>query len=206
MVRFEAFIPINVTSLSEFLIFNGTHPNASPTEITVQSGNVKIDIKGQFAPGLHGPTGVVNSIEVDKNSSVAYKFTGLSADVSVLAADIAHGHLRAAFNYLTFGNDKIVDSNGGPSVLAGGKGDDTFIFHAGFGQVEILDFNTGTKAHHDTINLHSVPGLDNFHDLKTMHAAVVAGHVVITDTMGDSISLDHVTSLNQIHKYDFHFA
>jgi hypothetical protein len=37
------------------------------------------------------------------------------------------------------------------------------------------------------------------------HAAVVGGHVVISDTNGDSIVLNNVHMKGALHSYDFHF-
>ena len=101
------------------------------------------------------------------------------------------------------GNDRLI---GGPGndVLNGGPGNDTFVFGAGFNRDVIADFSVGTLANHDSIELHSIPGLHNFAQVKS-HSAVVDGHVVISDNIGDSITLDSVHRVSQLHNYDFHF-
>jgi hypothetical protein len=101
------------------------------------------------------------------------------------------------------GNDRLI---GGPGndLISGGPGNDTFVFRAGFDNDQIADFNVGTIANHDTIEFHSVPRLHNFVQMKA-HAAVVGGHVVISDVGGDSITLSSVHRVAQLHSYDFHF-
>jgi Ca2+-binding RTX toxin-like protein len=101
------------------------------------------------------------------------------------------------------GNDRLI---GGPGndILIGGPGHDTFVFRAGFNNDVITDFTPGTRANHDTIELHSVPDLNNFAELKA-HATVVSGHVVISDTIGDTVTLNSVHTVGQLHGYDFHF-
>jgi Ca2+-binding RTX toxin-like protein len=101
------------------------------------------------------------------------------------------------------GNDRLI---GGPGndLMMGGSGNDTFVFQPGFGNDVITDFTPGTLANHDTIELHSVPGLNNFAQVKA-YATVVSGHVVISDTIGDTITLNNVHRVGQLHGYDFHF-
>jgi predicted ATPase len=48
---------------------------------------------------------------------------------------------------------------------------------------------------------HSIPGLSNFAQVKA-DATVVNGHVVISDTSGDSITLNSVQTVGQLHGYD----
>jgi Ca2+-binding RTX toxin-like protein len=101
------------------------------------------------------------------------------------------------------GNDTL---NGGPGndLLSGGPGNDTFVFQAGFNNDVITDFSPGTLSNHDTIEVHSVPGLHNFAQVKA-HSTVDSGHVVISDTIGDTITLNSVHKVGQLHGYDFHF-
>jgi Ca2+-binding RTX toxin-like protein len=101
------------------------------------------------------------------------------------------------------GNDRLI---GGPGndIMSGGPGNDTFVFRGGFNNDQITDFNVGTIANHDTIEFHSIPGLHNFAQVKA-HAAVVDGHVVISDVGGDSITLSSLHKVPQLHSYDFHF-
>jgi Ca2+-binding RTX toxin-like protein len=101
------------------------------------------------------------------------------------------------------GNDTL-DGGPGNDWMSGGPGKDTFVFRTGFGDDVITDFTPGTLANHDTLELHSVPGLHNFAQVKA-HTAVVSGHVVISDTIGDTITLNNVHKVGQLHGYDFHF-
>jgi Ca2+-binding RTX toxin-like protein len=101
------------------------------------------------------------------------------------------------------GNDRLIGAPGN-DVLIGGRGNDTFVFQAGFNNDVITDFTPGTRASHDTIELHSVPDLNNFAQVKA-HATVVSGHVVISDTFGDTITLNSVHTVGHLHGYDFHF-
>jgi len=68
----------------------------------------------------------------------------------------------------------------------------------------ISDFTIGTRRAHDTIELHSLAGLGNFHQVK-LHSVVIGGHVVIHDDNGDTIALLHVASKAALHAFDFHF-
>jgi Ca2+-binding RTX toxin-like protein len=101
------------------------------------------------------------------------------------------------------GNDSLIGGTGN-DFLTGGPGNDTFVFQPGFGNDVITDFSPGTLANHDTIELHSVPGMHNFTQVVA-HAAVVGGHVVISDTLGDTFALSSVHKVGQLHSYDFHF-
>jgi len=96
-------------------------------------------------------------------------------------------------------------------TLDGGRGNDTFAFRdgfgarGGFGDVTITNFKVGSAANHDTIEMHSLPGLDNF-DQVVAHASVVDGHVVISDARGDTITLDNVHKVEHLHSFDFAFV
>jgi Ca2+-binding RTX toxin-like protein len=101
------------------------------------------------------------------------------------------------------GSDRLV-GGAGNDTMSGGRGNNTFVFKAGFNTDVITDFKPGTLVSHDTIELHSILGLNNFAQVKA-NATVVDGHVVISDTSGDSISLNSVQTVGQLHGYDFHF-
>jgi Ca2+-binding RTX toxin-like protein len=96
-------------------------------------------------------------------------------------------------------------------TLDGGRGNDTFAFRVGFGarggfgNVAITNFTLGSAANHDTIEMHSLPGLDSF-DQVIAHASVVAGHVVIGDARGDTITLDNVHKIEHLQSFDFDFV
>jgi Ca2+-binding RTX toxin-like protein len=110
------------------------------------------------------------------------------------------------------GNDTIYGGRGndhlngglGNDLLIGGLGSDAFVFKAGFNNDVITDFTTGTLASHDTVELHSISVLHTFDQVKA-HAAVVGGHVVVSDASGDSITLNNVHTKVALHYYDFHF-
>ena len=101
------------------------------------------------------------------------------------------------------GSDRLVSGTGN-DTMSGGGGNNTFVFKAGFGTDVITDFKPGTVASHDTIELHSIPGLNNFAQVKA-NATLVDGHVVISDTSGGLISLNSVQTVGQLHGYDFQF-
>jgi Ca2+-binding RTX toxin-like protein len=101
------------------------------------------------------------------------------------------------------GNDRL-NGGSGNDIMSGGPGNDTFVFRPGFNNDLITDFTPGTLASHDTLELHSIPGLHTFNQVKA-HAMVVGGHVVISDIGGDSITFSSLHKVGQLHSYDFHF-
>jgi Ca2+-binding RTX toxin-like protein len=146
----------------------------------------------------------------------------MSLSFHKLYGDIAADKFGAVLTAIFAGNDKISGSTGsdvlngfggndrltggdGNDKMTGGGGNDTFVFRAGFDKDVITDFDPGTLANHDTIELHSIPGLQSFAQVKS-HASVVGGHIVISDTSGDdTITLNSVHKVSQLHGYDFHF-
>ena len=88
------------------------------------------------------------------------------------------------------GNDTLFA--GASDYLKGDSGDDFFIFEANFGTSLIIDFETGTPAHHDFIL--SKGGV--FADAADVlaHAVQQATNVVITASTGDNRRLQTYSS------------
>jgi len=159
VANFVAFQAVNINALPGFSILAGpiiplVH---SGTELKIEdtAGDVVIDLKGTRFNYL-GTTpiaGTINSIEVDLNGSIAYRWTGLSISVPQLvstANQAAHtgnfgpvlglffggnDHVRGSagndFLIGVGGNDSITGA-GGDDTMRGGPGNDTFIFRAAF--------------------------------------------------------------------------
>jgi hypothetical protein len=90
--------------------------------------------------------------------------------------------------------------------LIGGASQTTFAF---FGTDHyfmdgVMNFKPGTVAKHDVLELHSLPGLGNFNQVKH-HEFIYQGDVAIHDNIGDYIVLENIHHLAQLHSYDFHF-
>ncbi|MGE3426933.1 MAG: putative Ig domain-containing protein [Hyphomicrobiaceae bacterium] len=94
------------------------------------------------------------------------------------------------------GNDIIVAS-AADDILKGGFGNDTFAFRGDFGHDTIVDFETGTAAAHDLIDMADA-GFANFSALLAA-ASEVNGDTVITLDAAQSltlagVSLQHLTA------------
>jgi len=86
-------------------------------------------------------------------------------------------------------SDDTIIGGAGNDTLTGGGGNDTFVFRAGFGRDVITDFQVGSSAKHDVLDLHglgfkSVQDVLNHTDLG-VNAVIHAG--------GDTITLHGVT-------------
>jgi Ca2+-binding RTX toxin-like protein len=114
-----------------------------------------------------------------------------------------------------FGGNNIISGagshdwiDGGPGVnfLTGGTSQTTFAFFAAdYNFMDgISNFKPGTPTKHDVLELHSLPGLRNFNQVKH-HESIYQGDVAINDNMGDYILLDNIHHKAQLHSYDFHF-
>src|SRR5215204_3392558 len=116
--------------------------------------------------------------------------TGASGNDTLLGAD--------GDDYLSggTGNDNLTG-------LKGDAGDDFFIFEANFGTSLIIDFETGTPAHHDFILFKGGVFVDSADVLA--HAVQQATNVVITASTGDSLTLANVQLAN-LAADDFRFA
>jgi hypothetical protein len=102
------------------------------------------------------------------------------------------------------GNDTIIGGSGN-DLLSGGLGDDTFVFRPGFGHDRIvspaggLDFQIGTAAHHDTLDLRGL-GFASVQDVLN-HADLGANAVIHAGA--DDITLVGVTKTQlQSHTFD----
>jgi Ca2+-binding RTX toxin-like protein len=102
------------------------------------------------------------------------------------------------------GDDNLVGGNGndtlfagsGSDYLQGDAGDDFFVFEQNFGASLIIDFETGTAAHHDIIQFKGGVFSD-FPDVLA-HAVQQATNVVITASTGDSLTLANVQIANLV--------
>jgi Ca2+-binding RTX toxin-like protein len=234
MTVFTATQPVTLTPAALIGLFNFLQHNPqfegipSTTEFKVenQAHTIEIDLKGVgFSFNQHGPTGgTLTSLQINLPAgTLAYKFAGMAISIPTVVSDVNSGHFGAILNLFLGGNDNISGSPGGDylngfggndriigglgdDTMRGGPGNDTFVFRAGFGHDRIQDFTVGTSATgpHDTIELHSIAGLGSFAQVKA-HASAATGHVVITDNIGDTITFTNLTSVSQLHKYDFHF-
>lgn len=215
-----------------FLSHNPVFEIANGNELKLENSALSIEVDFLSVPGhpftygAHGPTGgLLASLQLNQPAGsvhIAFKFSGMSVSMPTLVSDVQHSQWGAVLNLFLGGNDRITGSTGadhlygfggndritggaGNDTMSGGAGNDTFVFvHSGFGNDVITDFTTGTHANHDTIELHSVPGLSNFTLLKSL-ATVVNNHVVIHDAGTDTITLNSVHAVSQLHAYDFSF-
>jgi Ca2+-binding RTX toxin-like protein len=109
------------------------------------------------------------------------------------------------------GDDNLTGGNGndtlfagaGSDYLQGDAGDDFFVFEANFGASLIIDFETGTPAHHDIIQFKGGVFAD-FADVVA-HAQQQATNVIITANSGETLTLANVT-LASLVVDDFRFA
>jgi Ca2+-binding RTX toxin-like protein len=99
--------------------------------------------------------------------------------------------------------DDTLFAGAGSDYLKGDAGDDFFIFEANFGTSLIIDFETGTPAHHDFILFKGGVFVDSADVLA--HAVQQATNVVITASTGDSLTLANVQLANLVAD-DFRFA
>ncbi|MDN5000397.1 Calx-beta domain-containing protein [Bradyrhizobium sp. GCM10027634] len=103
------------------------------------------------------------------------------------------------------GNDTLIGGSGN-DILSGSGGDDVFVFRPGFGHDRIVspaggvDFQVGTAAHHDTLDLRGL-GFANVQDVLN-HTDPGANAVIHVGT--DDITLVGVTKVQlQMHSFDF---
>lgn len=86
--------------------------------------------------------------------------------------------------------NNVIEGGAGNDTLTGGGGNDTFVFHAGFGQDTILDFSEGVGVG-DVIQVDRTI-FANF-TAVTSHAHQVGTSLVISDGVGNSITLSNAT-------------
>ncbi len=102
------------------------------------------------------------------------------------------------------GNDTVIGGSGN-DILSGGSGDDVFVFRPGFGHDRIVspagstDFQVGTAAHHDTLDLRSL-GFATVQDVLN-HTDLGPNAVIHAGV--DEITLVGVTKAQlQLHTFD----
>ncbi len=109
------------------------------------------------------------------------------------------------------GNDTLL-GDGGLDTLWGGTGNDTFtgagqsdlfVFEDGFGSDTITDFAGGIGS--EKINLANVAAITDYADLVANHLSEVGGNAVISDGLGNTITLTGVT-LATLIAADFDFT
>jgi hypothetical protein len=213
----------NVGAFFSFLHSSPTILVENSTELKATDGTITIDFKGSGF-GFIGATpvsGTITSIQVSLGGSTVYKFAGMSVSVPALVADVAAGNYGAALSLLLPGHDTINGSNGGDylidhnghdriitgpnDTITGSGGSDTFVFHAGFGSVLLKGFVAGSGANHDTLEFHSLPGLHTFTAVKLHESINGSGELVISDTMGDTITFANLHAKTALILADFHF-
>jgi len=112
------------------------------------------------------------------------------------------------------GNDSVTGGTGvdyiiggsGTDRLTGGANDDVFIFRPGFGTDTVTDFNVGTVASHDTLDLRGL-GISSVADLLSNTSSagyyVDGGASAVIHVGADSITLANVSkALLLSHQYD----
>jgi Ca2+-binding RTX toxin-like protein len=175
--------------------------------------------------------GTLTSMEIfigGPPAPIAYSFTHMSVDIARLVKDFGGTHGTGPTNYgdalnLFFpghdvikgsaGNDYLPDHNGhdritgglGSDTMFGSHGNDTFVFHVGSGtDHDIIKGFIASGPNHDNIQLFSDTGITK----STLHANEMYDHnshvVVLTDTMGDTITVKGIHNLAAFNA-DVHF-
>lgn len=127
--------------------------------------------------------------------------------------NIIFGSLGEDTLYGRFGNDTLIGGDGNDTLygqasddrliggadddlLVGGSGADEFLFRNGFGNDRISDFDLSEAG--EVINLNDVNAFTGFFDVSTNHMMQVGADVVISDGLGNKITLVGIneTSLN----------
>ena len=220
MAHFIAYQAVNMTTLMPGWDFLYTEPVSfihTSGEVAVENADHSIVIVLKSVAGhpftykMSGPYhllagGVIGSLEVDYNGSIAYKFTGLSAPV--LGVGASTHNIAAVLNLFLAGNDKITGSPfddvltgaHGNAIMTGGGGNDTFVFPKGFGKDVITDFHHG-----DTIAIsHKI--FPNFEAVQDAAHVDAHHHVVITVNAHESITLNTVHHVSDLTASEFLFV
>ncbi len=100
------------------------------------------------------------------------------------------------------GNDTLIGGEGNDK-LAGGNNADTFVFEGAFGNDTIGDFSTSNNS--EKIDLSGVAEIADFTDLLADHIDDSSGTVVISDGLGNSITLTGVAAIGDLDSGDFLF-
>lgn len=85
------------------------------------------------------------------------------------------------------GGDDTLNGGTGDDLLFGGSGGDVFVFEDGFGDDTISDFSITRNG--ETIDLSAVTAITSFADLDTNHMSQVDADTVISDGLGNTITL-----------------
>ncbi|WP_371396666.1 cadherin-like domain-containing protein [Fretibacter rubidus] len=126
--------------------------------------------------------------------------TVIASNLSGIATN-GFGTSQVAYD-LGAGDDIYFDSgNPDANVIAGGTGNDTFVFNDGWGDDVITDFDA--LSDFEIIDFSAVSNIDDFADLLANHMVQVGTDVVITDG-GQTLTLTDVT-LTDLDANDFLF-
>lgn len=87
------------------------------------------------------------------------------------------------------GNDTLADDHGNDR-FTGGAGADSFVFKGSFGTDVITDFNVNEVG--ETIDFSAVSAITDYADLTANHLSEVGGNAVISDGLGNSVTLTGV--------------
>jgi Ca2+-binding RTX toxin-like protein len=233
MTVFKASQPVQLTPATLAGLFNflrhNPHIEGLPTstefKAETQDHSIEVDFRGHgFTYNQHGPTGgTITSLQINEPAgTIAYKFTAMAISIPTLVSDVNSGHFAAALSLLLPGHD-VINGSSGPDLLndygghdriTGGAGNDTmngahgydqFIFRTGFGHDKITHFVTGTGANHDTIVLHSDTGLLTMQQVKLAESYDSSHNVVLTDSLGDTITFAGIHNKAALNA-DFHLV
>ncbi len=125
-------------------------------------------------------------------------FTGSAFDDIIKAtvnANLVSGGAGNDTLYGLQGSDTL-DGGAGNDIVWGGPNNnegDEFRFEGNFGNDTIADFDVTDPL--ERIRLIGVAGIDNFADLQANHLSMVNGNAVITDTLGNTITLLNADAL-----------
>jgi Ca2+-binding RTX toxin-like protein len=150
-----------------------------------------------YATATAGVTVNFNPVH-DPVKGIVFKGTGDAAGDNFTSIENITG---SAFADKLTGNtgNNVIEGGAGNDILVGGGGNDTFVFHAGFGQDAITDFSVAN----DVIQVdHTI--FANFAIVQS-HAQQVGTSLVISDGIGDSITLSNAT-LATLAPHDFLFV
>jgi Ca2+-binding RTX toxin-like protein len=96
----------------------------------------------------------------------------------------------------------VIRGGAGADSLSGGAGGDQFVFEDGFGNDKITDFDTSQAG--EKIVLVGVSSIIDFADLTNNHLSQPGSDAIITDALGNSITLLGV-DMNTLTADDFIF-
>jgi Ca2+-binding RTX toxin-like protein len=141
--------------------------------------------------------GATAGVTIDlHNQNDGFTITG-SASADTLTGSLGNDTLNGRA-----GSDTLM-GEAGNDTLTGGNGNDTFVFRAGFGNDTITDFQVGTAANHDTLDLRGL-GFTSVADLLS-HTDAGANALIHAGT--ETVTLQGVTKAQlQSHAFDLLIA